>query len=324
MSAAASGAVTRADVLRAAQRLEGVAWRTPVLRSDLLDARVGAEVLVKCEGLQRTGAFKLRGAWNAVASLGDEELTAGVITCSSGNHGRALAYAAARRSVRCVVVLPSDAPAGKRAAIAAEGAELVVCDPAREDRMEVAEREAQRRGMRLVAPFDDVSVIAGQGTVALELLEQAGTLDVLMTPIGGGGLLSGCAVACDGHDVEIVGAEPAALPKCSRSLAAGRRVSVEPQYTMADALRARVPGRLTFPLLLERGVRAVTVSETELAAAMRFAAEQLGVVAEPSGAAALAAVLAGRMPADGRRIGVVLSGSNVDLSDLSTLTSGAP
>ena len=314
-------AITRADVLSAARRLDGVTVRTPVLTSAALDERAGAEVFLKCEGLQRTGAFKLRGATNALALLSAEELARGVLTYSSGNHGRALAHAARLRSVRCVVVLPSDAPPRKRNGIADEGADLLLYDRLTVDRRQLAIAEAQRRGMRLVEPYDDLAVIAGQGTAALELFEQTSGIDVLIAPLGGGGLLAGCGVALDGHGVMLVGAEPAAIPKGQRSLETGKRLEVRtPGHTIADALRSPMLGRLTFPLLFARAARTVQVTDAQLVDAMRFAAEELRLVCEASGVAALAAVLAGEPAFRGQRVGLILSGSNISLDDLLTYT----
>ncbi|WP_238009859.1 threonine/serine dehydratase [Dactylosporangium sp. AC04546] len=308
---------------QAARRLGGISVRTPLLSSPALDRATGGSVICKAEGLQRTGSFKIRGAWNAIAALPPHARANGVITFSSGNHGRALAFAARMHDVPVAVVLPTDVSETKRTAIARAGAEIIPCRAV--EREGVAVAEAERRGMTFVAPYDDPNVIAGQGTVAREMFEDAAGLDVLLVPVSGGGLLAGCALAAAGNArkaVRVIGVEPATCARLQRSLTAGRRVAVEPSDTIADAQRARIPGALTFPILLAHRVEAVCVTDEQLVQAMQFAFEEFGIVCEPSGASALAAVLAGVVGGDGARIGVVLTGANIALDDFAALTKG--
>ncbi len=311
------------DVARAASRLAGVARRTPALSSGVLDASTGARATLKAESLQHTGSFKFRGAFNAVASLTPEQRRAGVVTYSSGNHARALAHAAARLGTSAVIVMPHDAPAGKAAATRAAGGRIVGYDRYGEDRAAIAADIAEREGRTLVPPFDHPAVIAGQGTVAAELCEQAGPLDVLLVCVGGGGLAAGCAIAA--HAVSpatrIVGVEPAAGDDVRRSLAAGHRVTIPVPHTIADGQQVTSPGELTFPLLQAHHCEVVTVTDAEIVAAMAFAARELKLVLEPSGASALAALLTGAVDVGGARVGVTLSGGNVDLDRFSALLS---
>ena len=293
----------------AAARLEGVALRTPVLPWPGAEDRV----LIKPEALQRTGSFKFRGAFNAVAELDEGERDRGVAAVSSGNHGQAVALAAKLHGAPATIVMPSDAPRVKLEATASHGAEILTYDRYGEDREGVFRDLVARRGLSPIHPFDDPRVIAGQGTVALELIEDAGTLDVLVAPVSGGGLLSGCAMAAKAlaPGIRVIGVEPEAADDVARSLAAGERVSIDVPRTIADALQVTSPGELTFGIISELVDEVVTVSDEEIVAAMRACLEGLGLVAEPSGAVALAAVLAGRIPPDGR-VGVVVTGGNVD------------
>jgi threonine dehydratase len=310
------------DVYRAAARIEGVAHRTPAITSRSLDETVGAHVHLKAELLQRTGSFKFRGAFNKIAALSAEERQAGVLAFSSGNHAQAVALAARLLETSATIVMPADAPALKLAATRQYGAEVITYDRYREDREEIGGRIAQERGLVLVRPFDDLDVIAGQGTAALELIDDAPGLDLLLAPVSGGGLIAGCGTAvkalCPG--ARVIGVEPEAGDDYARSLAAGRRVSIAMPDTIADSLRLTVPGELTFAInrTLLDGV--LTVSDDELIAAMRFAFERLKLVVEPGGAAALAALLAHRVElAADPRVGVVLSGGNVDPATFSGL-----
>lgn len=316
------------DVRTAATRIEGVAHRTRVLTSRRLDERTGATVALKCEQEQRTGSFKIRGATNAVAALDPAVRARGVIAHSSGNHAQALALAARLHGVPAVIVMPTDAPASKVAATRGYGAEVVTYDRYAEDREAVAAAVAAERGLVLVPPYDDEAVIAGQGTVGLELCADAGPLDALLVCVGGGGLAAGCATAatalCPG--VRVVGVEPAAGDDVARSLAAGRRITITTPPTIADGQQTTAPGALTFPILQRLLDGVVTVTDTEIVAAMRYAARELKVVLEPSGACALAALLAEKVEGlRGRRVGVTLSGGNVDLDRYATLLrDGAP
>jgi threo-3-hydroxy-L-aspartate ammonia-lyase len=302
------------DVRAAAQRLAGVALRTPVLTSRTLDELTGARVFAKAECFQRTGAFKFRGAYNAVASLDPQVRAHGVLAFSSGNHAQAIALAARLHGVPAVIVMPEDAPATKVAATRGYGAELVRYDRYAADREHVGRELAAERGLAIIPPYDHPDVMAGQGTVALELVEQVGTLDVLVVCVGGGGLISGCATAAAARSpgVRVVGVEPAAGDDVRRSLAAGRRVSVPVPRTIADGQQTTSPGELTFQVIQRLVSDVVLVSDAEIVAAMVFAFERMKVVLEPSGASALAALLAGHVPdVAGRRVGVTLSGGNV-------------
>jgi threonine dehydratase len=306
--------LTFGDVLAASERLEGVAHRTPVLTSRSLDEATGAaRVLLKAENLQRVGAFKFRGAFNAVASLRPDERARGVATVSSGNHAQALALAARLHECPAVILMPDDAPAGKVTATRGYGAEVVGFDRYGQDREELLAELVEERGLVPIHPYDDLRVMAGQGTVAKELLEDAGPLDVLFVCVGGGGLISGCATAVAGisPDTRVIGVEPEAGDDFKRSLAAGERVRIEVPRTIADGQQLPMPGALTFPVVQELVSEIVTVSDEEIVAAMRFLFERMKTVAEPSGASALGAVLAGRVDVAGLRVGVTISGGNV-------------
>ena len=303
------------DVRAAAERLRGVSHRTPVLTSRTLDAAVGANVFIKGEHLQRGGAFKIRGAFSRMSLLSPKELAAGVATYSSGNHAQAVALAAAELGTRAVIVMPEDAPASKVAATKGYGAEVVSYDRYREDRVELGERIAKERGMTLVPPYEHPMVMAGQGTATLELLEDVADLDALVVPVGGGGLIAGAGTAAKAlvPAIRVIGVEPEAGDDTKRSLEAGRRVQLpEVPRTIADGLQAEIPGRLTFEVNQKVVDEVVTVSDAEIVAAMRFLFERMKTVGEPSGVVGVAALLAGKADAPGRRIGVVLSGGNID------------
>jgi threonine dehydratase len=310
------------DVRAAARRIDGVAHRTPVLTSRALDEATGATVLLKAENLQRGGAFKFRGAYNAVASLSDAERERGVATVSSGNHAQALALAARLHGTRAVILMPDDSPAGKLAATEGHGAEVIRFDRYAQDREELLAALVADRGLVPVHPYDDERVMAGQGTVALELIEDAGPVDVLLVCVGGGGLISGCATTAKAllDGVRVIGVEPEAGDDVKRSLAAGERVRIEVPRTIADGQQLPTPGVLPFEVIRERVDDVVLASDAELVDAMRFLFERLKTVAEPSGACALAALMAGRVPdARGLRIGVTISGGNVSAERFSEL-----
>jgi threonine dehydratase len=302
------------DVVQAAQRLRGVAHRTPAVTSATLDERTGARVFAKAENLQRMGAFKFRGAYNRLAQLGARERVAGVVAFSSGNHAQGVALAARMLGLPATIVMPADSPAAKLAATRGYGAEVVLYDRWTEDRAAIASGIAAERGAVLVPPFDDPRIIAGQGTAALELIEDVGPLDVLLVPLSGGGLLSGSALAATAlaPGIAVYGVEPAAGDDWVRSLERGERVSIPVPETIADGLQTTAPGELTFPIVRALCAGVVTVTDDELRAAMRFAFERLKLVVEPSGAAGLAALLNGRIEARGKRVGLILSGGNVD------------
>jgi threonine dehydratase len=318
--------VSAEDVRAAAARLEGVVHRTPVVRSRTLDEQVGRSVFLKCENLQRVGAFKFRGASHAALRLPEDVRAAGIVTYSSGNHGQAVALAARRLGTRSVVVMPEDVPASKAAAVAGYGAEIVTYDRYTEDRVAIGEELAKERGMAIIPPYDHPDVIAGQGTVALELLENAGELDALVVPVGGGGLVAGCATIAKAlcPAIRVVGVEPEAGDDTKRSLEAGERIRIAVPRTIADGQAAEIPGELTFSINRRLLDAIALVRDVEIVDAMRFAFDRLKLVVEPSGATALAAVLTGRLeeaaPA-ARRVGVVLSGGNVDTRRFSELVS---
>ena len=306
--------ITLDDVQAAAQRIEGVAHRTPVITGRSLDEATGAaRVLLKAENLQRVGAFKFRGAFNAVAALSAADRARGVATVSSGNHAQALSLAARLHEVPAVILMPDDAPPGKLAATRGYGAEVVLFDRYAGDREALLAELVAERGLTPVHPYDEPLVMAGQGTTALELLEDAGPLDVLLVCLGGGGLLAGCATAVKAlsPDTRVIGVEPEAGDDFVRSLAAGERVRIEVPRTIADGQQLPLPGELTFPVIQRLVDEVVTVSDDEIVDAMRLLFERAKTVAEPSGASAFAALLAGRIDAAGLRVGVTISGGNV-------------
>ncbi|HYF27123.1 MAG TPA: pyridoxal-phosphate dependent enzyme [Baekduia sp.] len=308
------------DVRAAAAVLDGVAHRTPVLRSRTLDAHTGARAHLKAEHLQRSGAFKFRGAYTAISAL--EDRARGVVAVSSGNHAGAVALAARELGARATILMPADAPVLKRRATEGYGAEVVEFDRWTQDREALLAQLAADRDLAVVHPFDDPRVMAGQGTAALELFEDAGVLDLLLVPISGGGLAAGCSTvaAALAPGCEVVGVEPAAGDDVRRSLEAGERLTIEVPRTICDGLQNTAAGRLTFPVLQERVARVVTVTDAQVVDAMRFAAERLKQWLEPSGACALAALLSGAVDARGARVGVLLSGGNVGVERFAELT----
>ncbi|MFD7661563.1 pyridoxal-phosphate dependent enzyme [Streptomyces sp. NPDC059788] len=307
--------VTLDDVRDAAARIKGVVHRTPVLRSRTLDALVGAEVHLKCENFQRVGAFKFRGAYHAVSRLAPERLARGVAAFSSGNHAQAVALAARELGSSAVILMPEDSPRSKRDATEGYGAQIVTYDRYTGDRAALGAKLAAERGLTLIPPYDHPHVIAGQGTAALELIEATGPLDALLTPVGGGGLMAGSAVAatalCPG--IRMIGVEPETGDDTRRSLAAGERVRIPVPHTIADGQALAEPGELTFPINRRLLDSVVLVTDDEIRAAMRLAFERLKIVTEPSGACALAALLAGAVDPLPRRVGVVISGGNIGL-----------
>ncbi len=313
-------AISFADIEAAAARLAGVAHRTPVLRSRTADERTGAQVFFKAEQLQRMGAFKFRGGYNALAAFTPDQRRAGALAFSSGNHAQAIALSGRLLSIPTVIVMPQDAPAAKLAATRAyqagqPGSEVVVYDRYTEDRAAIGQRIAAERGMTLVPPFDHAHVMAGQGTAALELIDEVGHLDALLVCVGGGGLISGCAVAAT-HllpGITVVGVEPEAGNDTQQSLAAGRIVSIDVPQTIADGAQTQASGQLTFPVIQALVARIVTVSDAQLVRSMQFFAQRLKQVVEPTGCLAAAALLEGVESWRGARVGVILSGGNVDL-----------
>ncbi|NLU69150.1 pyridoxal-phosphate dependent enzyme [Streptomyces sp. HNM0574] len=315
--------VTLDDVRDAAARLKGVAHRTPVLQSRTLDRLVGAETFLKCENFQRVGAFKFRGAYHAISRLSPRERARGVATYSSGNHAQAVALAARELGSKAVIVMPEDAPQTKLDATRGYGAEVITYDRYAEDRVAIGERIAGEQGLTVIPPYDDPHVMAGQGTVALELLEETGELGAVLAPVGGGGLLAGTATAAKGlhPDIRVIGVEPELGDDTARSLAAGHRVSLDGvPKTIADGQGALTPGALTFPVNQRLAEGISLVSDTEILAAMRLAFERLKIVIEPSGATALAALLAGHIDPLPDRVGVIISGGNIGMTRFTELT----
>jgi threonine dehydratase len=314
-------AVTYADVASAAARLDGVAHRTPVMTSRTVNARTGAEVFFKCESFQRAGAFKFRGAYNALAQLGAAERQRGVLAFSSGNHAQAVALAGRLLGVRAVVVMPDDAPAVKLAATRDYGAEVVTYDKKVTNREALGERIAAERGLTVVPPFDHADVIAGQGTAAKELFDEVGPLDVLFVPCGGGGLISGCAVAAAhlAPDCRVIGVEPAAGDDATRSFRTGTLQSCHNPDTIADGARTHSLGKITFPLVLRYVHDMATVTDPELLGAMLYLWERMKIVVEPTGALGAAGLFEGKAGVRGKRVGVLVSGGNVDLASVCRL-----
>jgi len=314
------------DVAAAGERLAGVAHRTPVATSRTLDERLAARLFLKCENLQRAGAFKFRGAYNAIARLSPEERRSGVLTYSSGNHAQAIALASRLLGTQATIVMPENAPAAKRAATEGYGARVVAYDPGKEKREEVAERLRQQGEPVLIPPYDHEDVIAGQGTAALELLEDVGELDLLLVPCGGGGLLSGSALAARRlrPRCRVVGVEPETADDATRSFRTGVLHTVSNPETIADGARTPSLGRLTFPLVRAHVDDMITVSDDDLVRAMRFVWERMKLVVEPTGVLGLAAAFRGKVDVAGKRVGVVLSGGNVDLAWAAGLFSWVP
>ncbi len=312
------------EIRDAAERLRGVAHRTPVVRSTTLDDRVGAEVHLKCENLQRVGAFKFRGAYNAIARLDPVTRERGVLAYSSGNHAQGVALAARLLGAPATIVMPGDAPRSKLAATRGYGARVVEYDRARTTRRQVAAELMAGESWTLIPPFDHPDIIAGQGSAALELIEDAGPFDQLLVPVGGGGLLSGCAIASRAMQpsCRVIGVEPELADDAARSFASGELQRVHNPPTVADGTRTESLGELTFPLILEHVDDIVTVTEAAIEAAVRFLFYRAKQVVEPSGALGVAALLSGAVTARGR-VGVVLSGGNVDGDVMGRILSAA-
>jgi len=313
------------DVLRASQTLQGVAHRTPVLTSRTLDERLGAQVFFKCENLQRMGAFKFRGGYNALANLDAAQRKAGVVAFSSGNHAQAVALAARLLGISATIVMPTDAPRAKKAATQGYGARVVEYDRATQDREEVARGIMEKEGLTLIPPFNHPHVIAGQGTAAKELFEEVGGLDVLLTPLGGGGLLAGSLLSAGAicPDCEVYGVEPEAGADGQASLRGGSIVKIGPPDSIADGALTQALGTLTFPVIQQRVKDILTVSDAQLVEAMRFFAERMKIVVEPTGCLGAAAVMQQLVPLKGMRVGVLLSGGNVDLAAYGRLLQSA-
>jgi threonine dehydratase len=313
------------DILSARERLHNVANLTPVMTSRTLDGLAGRQVFLKCENLQRGGAFKFRGAYNTISQLPEDARARGVLAFSSGNHAQGVALAARLLRVPAVICMPSDAPPIKVAATRGYGAEVIFYDRLRDDRETFARRIADERGMELVPPYDHPQIMAGAGTAALELLEQVPDLDLVVAPIGGGGLIAGTAIATHGlrPSTQVIGVEPEGADDTLRSLQAGERTRIPPPATIADGLRITMPGALTFPVVRRHVAEVVAVDEAAILEAIRFALLRLKLVIEPSGAVVLAAALSGRLPAGARRAGLIVSGGNIDPELLGSLWQNA-
>lgn len=304
------------DISAAAERIRGVARRTPVMTSRLLDERLNASVFLKCENFQRAGAFKFRGAYNTISRIAENDRPRGVLTYSSGNHAQAVALVCRLLGIPATVVMPNDAPEVKRRATEAYGAKIVFYDPAVHTREQLARDLESAGGPVLVPPFDHPEIVAGQGTAAAELFEEAGRLDLLLVPCGGGGLLSGSAIAARhvSPGCRVIGVEPEAGDDAARSFRTGTLQRVENPRTIADGARTPSLGAVTFPLIMKFVDDIVTVSDAEILPAMCFVWERVKIIVEPTGALGLAAAFAGRVPLAGLRVGVILSGGNVDLA----------
>jgi threonine dehydratase len=312
------------DVLAARARISGAAHKTPVLTSRTADEKVGANLFFKAENLQRGGAFKFRGAYNAIAALDGSLRQNGVVAYSSGNHAQAVAYAARLQGVSATIVMPSDAPEMKIAATKGYGAEIVFYDRYTEDREQISRRLAEERGTALIPPYDHADVIAGQGTAALELIEEVGPIDMLVVPLGGGGLLAGCALAAraTAPACVIVGVEPEAGNDGQQSLRKGEVVRIPVPKSIADGALTTHIGDHNFPILKDKVDDIVTVSDAQLAETVRFFAERMKLIVEPTGCLAAAAVMHGAIACAGKRVGILLSGGNVDLKILASFLGG--
>ncbi|MDR3611926.1 MAG: threo-3-hydroxy-L-aspartate ammonia-lyase [Candidatus Obscuribacterales bacterium] len=302
------------DILLAAKNIDGIAHKTPVLSSTQLNKSLNASVFFKCENFQRGGAFKFRGASNAITQLSPDQKARGVVAYSSGNHAQAVALAASLNGVEATIVMPSDAPSIKLAATRGYGAKVVLYDRATESREEIAAALGKQYGLSVIPPFDHPHVIAGQGTAALELIEEAGPLDYLFVCVGGGGLLSGSAIAAKSlhPDVVVVGVEPALGNDAQQSLQAGRIVSIDLPNTIADGAQTMAVGKITFPIMQSLVKEIITVTDDELCKQMRFFAERMKIVVEPTGCLAAAGVSSGKIDLSNAKVGVIVSGGNVD------------
>jgi threonine dehydratase len=313
------------DVVAASERIKGAAHRTPALTSRTANERTGASLVFKAENLQRMGAFKFRGGYNAISALSPERKRAGVVTFSSGNHAQAIAYAGKLLGVPATILMPLDAPAAKVAATRGYGAEVVQFDRYAQDRDALGRELAETRGLTLIPPYDHPHVIAGQGTATKELIEEAGPLDILLVPLGGGGLLSGAALAAKALNptCRVFGVEPEAGNDGQQSLRSGQIVKISVPKTIADGAQTAFLGNYTFPLIQQHVEDIVTVPDAALVEAMRFFAERMKLVVEPTGCLAAAAALTGAVPVAGKRVGIIISGGNVDLASFARFLGGA-
>ncbi len=313
-----------AAVVRAAERIAGIAHRTPVMTSRTADERTGGRLFFKCENFQRVGAFKFRGAGNAIAALDAAQRERGVVAFSSGNHAQAIALAGRLQGAPVTVVMPRDAPIAKVEATRGYGAEVVLYDRYADDREAIGRRLAEANGLALIPPFDHPDVIAGQGTAAKELIEEAGPLDLLLVCLGGGGLLAGSALAAEALSpgCAVVGVEPEAGDDGQRSFRSGEIVRIAVPRTLADGAQTQALGHLTFPIIRRLVADVVTVPDAALVEAMRFFAERMRMVVEPTGCLAAAAAFTGAVGVRGQRVGVILSGGNIDMARFAALLVG--
>ena len=310
------------DVAAAARRISGAAHRTPVLTSTTADQLTGARLFFKAENFQRMGAFKFRGGYNALSQFDEAQRKGGVVAYSSGNHAQAIALSARLLGIKAAIIMPEDAPAIKVAATKGYGAEVMLYDRYTQNRDEIGNRLAAERGMTLIPPYDHPHVMAGQGTAALELIEEIGPVDALIVPVGGGGLMSGCAVAARALSpgCRIIGVEPEAGNDAQRSLAEGRIIHIDTPRTIADGAQTQHIGNFTFPVLRALVDEIVTASDAELVDMMKFFASRMKILVEPTGCLAAAAAFSGRLGLAGKKVGIVLSGGNVDLARFAELT----
>ncbi|WP_145582946.1 threo-3-hydroxy-L-aspartate ammonia-lyase [Yersinia thracica] len=306
------------DIIQAHQRIAGFALKTPVLTSSTANEQTGAQLFFKCENFQHMGAFKFRGAYNALVKLSPEQQAKGVIAFSSGNHAQAIALSARKLGIRAVIVMPKDAPAAKIAATRGYGGEVVLYDRYLEDREDISRKLAQDQGLTLIPPYDHPDVMAGQGTAAKELFEEVGELDVLLVPLGGGGLLSGCATVAKAlyPNCQVFGVEPAAGNDGQQSFRSGKIVKIDTPVTIADGAQTPALGHYTFPIIQERVDNILTATDDQLISAMKFFASRMKIVVEPTGCLGAAVAFGDELDLRGKRVGVIISGGNVDLARL--------
>lgn len=318
-------AISFDDIVRAHERVSGAAHRTPVMTSTTANDMTGAQLFFKCENFQRMGAFKFRGAYNALSQFTPEQRARGVVTFSSGNHAQAIALSASLLGMPAVIVMPTDAPAVKVAATRGYGAEIVLYDRYKEDREAIGRRLAEEHGLTLIPPYDHAHVMAGQGTCVKELIEETGPLNVLLVPLGGGGLLSGCATAAKAMapDCKVYGVEPEAGNDGQRSFRSGEIVHIDTPNTIADGAQTQHLGNLPFPVIRQRVTDILTASDAELVATMKFFASRMKIMVEPTGCLAAAVAFSKQLDLRGKRVGVVISGGNVDLQRFASLVQGA-
>ncbi|EPB4203409.1 threo-3-hydroxy-L-aspartate ammonia-lyase [Yersinia enterocolitica] len=306
------------DIVQAHQRITGVALKTPVLTSSTANEQTGAQLFFKCENFQHMGAFKFRGAYNALVKLSPQQQAKGVIAFSSGNHAQAIALSARKLGIRAVIVMPKDSPAVKIAATRGYGGEVVLYDRYLEDREAISNKLAQEQGLTLIPPYDYPDVMAGQGTAAKELFEEVGELDVLLVPLGGGGLLSGCATVAKAlyPNCQVIGVEPAAGNDGQQSFRSGKIVKIETPVTIADGAQTPALGHYTFPVIQERVDNILTATDDQLISAMKFFTSRMKIVVEPTGCLGAAVAFGDQLDLRGKRVGVIISGGNVDLTRL--------